>query len=97
MGVLLGCTERCDERPWARCAIVGYVVAFDVPDARQHRAFVEAETFVVTVGPNGAAGAQTIADGIFRAFDNIGDMVLGCANHNVGVPRSNVERVDGDV
>jgi hypothetical protein len=58
MGWWGGRVEWRDEWPRRRFPAHGFVVAFDVADAREGSAGVEAEAFVVVVGPDRAAGER---------------------------------------
>jgi len=69
-------------------------VAFDVADARDGDASVEAKSLVVTVGPDRAAGSEAVAHSIFRALDDFADVVTGWSDHDVRMPGADVDRVD---
>lgn len=86
-----------DEGPRCGGEVPGFVVAFYVADARDRRLLVEAEAFVVAFGPDRARGAKAVADGVFGALGNFGDVVFGGADDEVRVPRADVECVNVNV
>lgn len=80
------------ERPRGRGPAVRFVVSFDVTDAVTDGALVEAKAFVEAVGPDRAAGAEAVADGVLRTLHHIADGIGRCADNEVNVPSSDRER-----
>ncbi len=70
-----------DERPRPRGPSHLFVVSFHVPYAIANRLVVEAKSLVATVRPNRSARLQAIADGVFGAFHNVGEVVLRLDEH----------------
>jgi hypothetical protein len=89
-----GWLEVGDEGPRCGGEAVGFVVAFDVADAREDGAQVEAEAFVGAVGPDRSAGAEAVADGVFGALGHFADIVARWPDDHVDVPGADVQRVD---
>ncbi len=86
-----------DERPGFGGPAVLLVVAFDVADAIQYGAYVEAEAFVAAVGPDRTSRIQPVADGVFGAFYDVADRARREIDHDMDVPGADVECEDPNV
>ena len=73
------------------------IVAFDVVLAGEEGVESEAEAFVEVFDPDGAAGAEVVAGGVFGAFGDDADVVVGGGDEEMGVPGLEGEGVDGEV
>jgi hypothetical protein len=73
------------------------VGAFDVVDAVADGFGVVAEAFVVVFGPNGLVWAEVVAGGVFGAFGDGAEVVVGGGDEEVGVPELEGEGEDLEI
>ena len=86
-----------DELPWAWRAVEFGVVAFDVADAIENRAFVKAKSLVEASRPDWSTRSQMVSHCIFCALGDDSGLVTRRADQKLDVPVSNGEREDFDV